>query len=381
MKKLYWRPREVSQILIVLIAIASLSAVFAVEKYKRKREQPYNKEKKEAAETAARAFTIIKAERKRRFTPISRDFDPALSGLIGPYMSYVTTVPGTLTSKQTAANPNFAAILVHYFRRLDLKQGDLVAIGYSGSFPALNICVLSAVHALKLRPIIVSSVGASGFGANIPDFLWIDMERVLATTGMWRYRSAAASMGGIGDRASGMQDRGKERILSAIRDAGVPFLDTKSYEDGVEQRMKVFDTAAGDLPIKVYVNVGGGTLSVGTTVGKHLYEPGLNRRAPPGALDVDSVMTRFMKRDIPLIHLTNIPKLAERFGLPVAPQAMPKPGEGKIFSRQEYNPWLTGGLLSAILGALFVFIRTEWGQRFLLSAAPGKDKKPPVPSI
>ena len=381
MKKLYWRPREISQVLIVLIAIASISAVYAVERFKSVRLQQYNTQKLQAASRAAEAFAIIKAERKRRGTPISRDFDPALSGLIGPYMSYVTTVPGTLTSKQTAANPNFAAVIVHYLRRLDLKEGDLVAVGYSGSFPALNICVLAAIHALKLRPIIISSVGASGFGANIPDFLWIDMERLLANTGLWRYRSTAASMGGIGDRASGMQDRGKERILTAIKDAGVPFLDTKNYDDGVEQRMKVYEAAAGDLPIKVYINVGGGTLSVGTTVGKHLYEPGLNRRAPPGALEVDSVMTRFMKRDIPLIHLTNIPKIAERHGLPVAPLVMPKPGQGNIFSRQEYNPWLTGGLLAAILGALFVFIRTEWGQRFLLSATPGKDKKPPVPSI
>ncbi len=381
MKKLYWRPREVSQVLLVLIAIASLGAVWSVERFKWKSLQPHQTLKLEAARHAATAFATVKQERRARGIPLDREFDPAVSGLIGPYMSYVTTVPGTLTSKQTTVNPNFAAVLVHYFKLLNLKEGDLVAVGFSGSFPALNICVLAAVKVMRLRVVIISSVGASGFGANMPDLLWIDMERILASTRLWSYRSAAASPGGIGDRLVGMQEHGKAKIAAAIRAAGVPLIETKSYEDGVEQRMKIFDREAGDLPIKAYVNVGGGTLSVGTVVGKHLYEPGLNRRAPPGALEVDSVMTRFMKRDVPVIHLTNIPKLAERFGLPVAPQAMPKVGEGKIFSRQEYNPYLTGGMLALILGALFIFLRTEWGQRFLLSATPGREKKPPVPSI
>ena len=42
-----------------------------------------------------------------------------------------------------------------------MKKGDAVAIGYSGSFPALNICVMAAVETLQLEPIGIASASAS----------------------------------------------------------------------------------------------------------------------------------------------------------------------------------------------------------------------------
>lgn len=381
MKKLYWRPREVSRILLMLMAITSIIGFGLVENLRQKQEQPYSKEKLSAARLTEKAFKIVKAERRRQGIRLNTEFDPAKSGMIGPYISSVTTVPGTLVSKQTSANPNFSAVFIHYFKSLKLKDGDLVAIGYSGSFPALNIALLAAAKTMKLQVVAISSVGASGFGANMPSLLWIDMENLLVEKGLWEYRSIAASMGGIGDRGQGIRKKGRDTIRAGIARNNIPFIDTQDFIKGIDLRMQIYAKEAGDLNYKAYVNVGGGTLSVGTSVGKALYHPGLNHRPPPGALQQDSVMTRFMKQGVPVIHLVKIGKIATRFGLPLHPTVMPKPGEGKIFVREEYNVLLVLVFLVGILGTLFVFIRTEWGQRIIVSGGTGKGEKPPEPAV
>ena len=46
--------------------------------------------------------------------------------------------------------------------------------------PGANIAVLSAAQAMKVIPVIISSVGASQWGANQLDFTWLDMESALA---------------------------------------------------------------------------------------------------------------------------------------------------------------------------------------------------------
>ena len=60
-----------------------------------------------------------------------------------------------------------------------MKEGDPVAVSFSGSFPALNIAVYAAIRTLNLKPTIISSVSGSQWGANDPAFLWIDMEHFL----------------------------------------------------------------------------------------------------------------------------------------------------------------------------------------------------------
>jgi len=83
---------------------------------------------------------------------------------------------------------------------------------------------------------------------------------------------------------------------------------------------------------------------------------------------VDSIMTRFAKEGVPVIHLVQIEKLAVRYGLPVQPKTMPIVGEGKVFYREEHNRWLAAGVLVAILASLYAFIRSEWGFRLIQSS-------------
>jgi poly-gamma-glutamate system protein len=182
-------------------------------------------------------------------------------------------------------------------------------------------------------------------------------EKVLTT------RSIAYSLGGIADRALGLSDNGKKALEKAIEKSGVPLINGASYEESVEKRYTLYQQAAEDRDIAAYVNVGGGTSSVGTRVGKKLFKPGINRTPPHGVSGFDSVMSRFILEDIPVIHMTSIDTIATRYGLPLQPTTTPKPGHGKVFRREVYNTRLAAGVLAFLVFMLWIFARMDVGYR------------------
>jgi len=374
MKKLYWRPRGISRSVLVLIAIISLLGLAAVELLGTRKKQPYFVEKFQAAQIALEGMEMIKADRQARGASFDPDLDPAQSGLIGEAMSSITTVTGKLAAKQTSINPNFAAVILDMLTQAGVKSGDTVAIGFSGSFPALNICVHAAVRAIEVKPIIISSISASQFGANDPYFPWIDMERVLNehNKDAFPYRTIAASLGGVDDRALGMSKEGRQMLITATERNQIPLIRPKDFKDSIDQHMATYAQRARTKPIKAYINVGGGTISVGTAVGKRMFESGLNLRKQPGVQYVDSVMARFIEQGVPVIHLSRIEQMALRYGLPLQPTSIPTPGSGSVFYRKEYNFWLAVSMLLTILVSLYAFVRTGAGSRLFQINARSK---------
>lgn len=381
MKRMYWRPRRVSRTAILLIAAWSLCGYLLVERFQREVRQPHFAEKLEAARLAEQAFRAIREERLRLRIPIDPEVDPLQSGLIGTLMSPVTTNPGALSAKQSSLNPNFAAIIVHYLMRAGVQPGDTVAVGYSGSFPALNIATLAAIEALRLRAIIISSASSSQWGANEPALLWLDMEKVLLDRKIISRGSVAASLGGIEDRGLGMSQRGIRILRETIERHGLPLIDPPTFQDSIRERMRVYREESGGEPFKVYINVGGGTISVGRRFGKKLFKPGLNKAIPQGA-EIESVMSQFLEEGVPVVHLVEVGDLVTRFGLEVQPRTPPSPGQGKIFVQPEYNRWLAFGILISILGSLYLFVRSDLGFRMTRGGGgkPG-DKGHPEPMV
>lgn len=377
MKKLYWRPQRISLRLLLLVAGISIVGLLFVEGYQVKEKQPYHAEKIRAARLALQAFNVIKQERLKRGHPIDIESDPAETGVIGELLTSVTTNPGHLPSKQTSVNPNFAAVIVRFLKRAGVEEGDVVAVGVSGSFPAINISLFAALATIKAEPVIITSTGSSQWGANLPDFMWPDMERVLQMKNIFPYRSIALSRGGIDDRALGLTKKSRKMLDNVIERNRLPKLDVKNYKDSVEQRMHLYLSHAGEKDIKAYVNVGGGTTSVGTKVGKRMFKPGLNRTAPRGPLAIDSVMTRFAQQETPVIHLTKINQLAERYGLPIQPAKTPPVGDGKIFYKEVRSRLLALIVLGIIILTLVGFVRLDWGYRLVAGARREKGSSKP----
>lgn len=405
MRGMYWKPEGASQVQRAVVAALALVGLIAVEVFPSEEQQPYFAEKMLAARKAQEAFEAIYEASERKGLGLRLKTDPAGSRMIGEVLSPITSGSGSLVSKQTSVNPNFAAVLVEWLKELRVKPGDVVAVGVSGSFPAMNVAVYSAINELGIEPIIIASTAASQWGANDPNFTWLDMEAVLRKNDVIPFKSVAASLGGVGDDAIGLTKRGRRMLERAIERNEIPSLEevdtpapkTKREvdEDGVErpapslalvdedrvrERMRVYYEVAGDRPIKAYVNVGGGTVSVGTKVGKHKFTPGLNVRPPKGLRDMPpSVLGAFLESGVPGIHVTQIVDLAETYGLEIAPRTTPEVGTGDIFQKRQANRWLAGIVLALILMALFVVARAPWGTRMLRTTIPPESIMPPAP--
>ncbi len=373
MKRVYWRPRAVSRTALVLIGIVSLVGLLLVEFWKVNADRPYADEKLAASKLADRAMRYVKGMRQQIGPPIDISTDPTESGIVGLPMSSVTSVSGVLSAKRTSINPNFSAVIVDMLKRAGVDRGDTVAVGVSGSFPALNICTFAACETLEVKYVSIASASASQWGANVPDLLWIDMERVLAEEGIFTNRSVAASMGGEEDRGLGLSDEGLAAVRAGIERNGLDFLDPPTFEDNVAKRMDIYRQGAQGQPIKCYINIGGGAVSVGRSRGKHMLKPGLNQRPTLRLGEIDGVMQEYLTQGVPVIHLVQVVDLAERYGLPIEPLSFPEVGEANVFKGIDYNKFLVAAVLAIILGCLYGFIRSDIGFR-LLSGPKSKVK-------
>ena len=379
MQRLYWRPQKVSLRVLALIALCAALGMLAVERYRIKTRGRFYGEKVAAAQLAKRMFDKLRDERLQRGIPIDTAIDPGKTGILGELMSPITTNPGHLQAKRASINPNFAAVVVDMLARAKVKKGDAVAVGMSGSFPALNVNVLAAMQALEIRALVISSMGASQFGANHPQLTWADMERVLRDAGLTTTRSLEMSRGGIDDRGVGLSARSLALMDEAAQRNDVRLFVAQDYAKSLEHRMALYRDAAKGTPIRAYINVGGGTVSVGTRVGKHLFRPGLNKLAPDKM--VDSVMARFASDGIPVIHLSGIKRIVERFGLDPMPDQIPAVGRSTVYERLVYNRGLAAGILVVLFLALVAFIRLDWGYRLLAQQRSESNNQRPEPMV
>lgn len=387
MKKVIWRPKAVSRPALILIAILAAIGMLMVEQLRVMRQRPYYEEKLTAAQLAQQAFDAVKS-RRMRILEIDPEHDPNETGLIGVNMSSITSVNGVLPSKQTSVNPNFAAVVVDMLKRAGVKEGDVVGLGLSGSFPALNICSIAAVETLGAKPVIISSGAASQWGANLSDFLWVEMEKELYDQGVFEHRSVAVSIGGDEDRGDNLQPDGRTDILAAFERAELTdkMINAPDFTAAIDRRMEIMRKEADRQSIMCYINVGGGAVSAGTSVGKKMFDEGLNMRPPLRMpADLDGVMPRMSKLGVPVIHLVQVVDLAERYGLPVVPQPdqreLLQPGKGAVFQGVDYNKPLAAGVLVAIVAALFGFIRSDIGFRLLQGGHQRKAAGHPEPMV
>ena len=99
---------------------------------------------------------------------------------------------------------------------IKLKKNDTIAVMITGSMPGANIAVLSACKAMGIYPIIISSLGASQWGANQADFTWLDMEAILYKNDLIPSRSIAASIGGRNDMGRLLSPAGRKILTDNI---------------------------------------------------------------------------------------------------------------------------------------------------------------------
>lgn len=346
-----------SKTVLSVLSLLALMAFLAVEYGKEDVKLKYYDQKIEASKLAKEAADHLKELHLRKGVFVDVVNDPNETALIGQDITPITTDRGYIEAKLTSTNPNFAAVVVDMLKELELQKNDVVAVAFTGSFPGLNIAVHSALQTLKLRPIIITSVGASNWGANDPYYTWLDMEKSLYNAGIFKYRSVAASIGGGLDRGRGLSPEGRQLIIDAINRNNVEFINEEHLENSIQKRIEIYNHYRKKDKIKAFINVGGGISSIGSIENVNFIPTGLTRTLPMKNYPVKGLLIYMAEKNIPLIHLLNVNQLAQQYGIALNPTPLPRPGEGEIFIQKRYSVLLTAGVsLVLTIAIAFVFL-------------------------
>jgi len=350
-----YRFRAKSNIVLSVLSLLALLAFIAVENGKVDVKQKWYREKLAAAELSQLAANQLKSFRLENGVFIDAINDPNQTALIGQEFTMITTDRGDIDAKLSSTNPNFAAVIVQLLKDADLEDGDQVAIAFTGSFPALNISVMAAIETLHLNPIVITSVGASNFGANDPNFTWLDMEHVLYESNVFHHRSIAASIGGGQDIGRGLSPEGRSLIVEAIQRNNVEYIDEPHLQNSINRRLEIYEQHSNGKPIKAFINVGGGIASLGNTINGKLIQPGLTEYLPMQNFPMKGVIIEMGQKGIPILHLLNIKKLLAEFDLPGSPMPLPAPGDGGIFTQEKYSMVVTA-IATTILVLVIILV-------------------------
>lgn len=313
-----------------------------------------------AAEKMVEASAVVKDLRIGIGIPIDTADDPNLTGLIGQELTDITTTVGNLQSKRTSTNPDFAALTVRYFDELGLKPGDRVAVGASGSFPGIILSVLSACSIMEVEPVIIPSIGASEYGANVPGVTSVEIIDGLRKAGVFDYIPVAVSLGGAGDTGEGGIIADAKPTLQRIGyESGHPVIVPLNTVDSIKQRLQYFE-AGGE--VNAFINIGGAEPNFGSTSASLEVPNGLVRTAPRKVNSPDmGLVFEYLNRGTPVIHFLDIKGLAAKSGIPVDPIPLPRQGTSMVYYQKEYQKAYAA--LGLILAAAIIIYPALAGRR------------------
>jgi len=340
----------------VLIALASLAlGLVATELLAHNEPHPAAEAMNKAAQRMAQAEEIVAQKRLAMGLPMDPVLDPYQTGLIGVESSILTTTVGDIVSKRTSTNTAFAALIVRYFHDIGLESGDRIAIGSSGSFPAILIAVLSACAETGVEPIVIASIGASEYGANIEGLTNAEIMAACRDAGVLPYMPIAISPGGEDDlgissmyRLEPSDDLAKyaHRVAQSL---DVPLIQAPDLESSFRAHLEIYEKAS---PIKAFVNIGGADVNFGSGPASLKLKPGvilpsartrgtdlrkLHKQvlrdpeksaqqvtSSTGTMDTNSgldaqagLIAYYLAKDIAVLHFLNIKGLAVQSGIPV----------------------------------------------------------------
>ena len=239
--------------------------------------------------------------------------------LIGSEAGPLVTTLGEIEAKRVSASPAWPRALVREFHRAGLRPGDVVAASFSGSFPGINLAVMSASEAMGLRLIAVSSVTASSWGATDPGFTWPEIEARLVGAGILRRATVAVSAGGDGDRALDLDDDGRalarEIAARCARQLQARLIEPADFEAAIRARLDAFDAARGARPIAAFVNVGGTEAALGRSTAILKVRNGWIGATPFDASPGRGLVARMVDQGVPVLHVLNVRDLAVRWGI------------------------------------------------------------------
>ncbi len=326
---------------LVFLSLLALVCLFISLQNRSIEISPLYDSKIKAANLMKQCLQSLKKSRLENSIFIDIENDPNETGIVGVPYSLITTDEGDLDAKLTTLDPNFSAVIVDLLFTAGLEKNDTIAVMLTGSMPGANIALLSACQVMGIHPIIISSIGASQWGANQVDFTWLDMEDILIENKLINSRSVASSIGGRNDMGRLLSPLGRDLIMENIKNYDLPLIRENRLADNIKKRTDIYNEYH---PIDKYdgvVNIGGGVASLGTSFNYRLIPPGIVNRSDIVDIDnssgIEGAFSYFLKRNITGLHILNIKSIIENYNLPFAPIPHPKIGEGVLYAKERYN--------------------------------------------
>lgn len=326
---------------LLLIFIILLFILGGLEYSVKIKQNIFYKEKIEAAQKMERAILELRQEGNKRKINQKGINEVQKNPFYGLDFSEITTTLGSKESKQTSINPNFSAIVIDMLKELRIKKGEKVAVNFSSSFPAINIAVLCALDTLGIESEVISSIGASTYGGNNPDFSYLDMEFFLFERGIINKTSDRVSYGGRNDLGEDIDISVLEKIVARTKNYK-KLIKTESFDLNLEKKIDFYNSKN----IKAFINVGGNSTALGKSYIS--YEPGVIKNTR--YKDKRSLIGYHLNKGIPVLHFLNIKKIANKYGLPIAPAKIDRIGYGPLYYEKKYSFLLL--ILGMIVGGL-----------------------------
>ncbi len=304
---------------------------------------PYADVQLAAAQRMQRGEALLLDVVKREGIAIE-EIDLNQTGLIGPEWTPLTTTPGNEDAKRTSLDPNFAALLVRYFKEAGLEAGDTVAVGTSGSFPGLLTATLCAATEMDLDVKVSASFGASMYGATRVELNICRIMRLLKEGGIVEYELLAVSPGGNNDYGeSALFLDSRETIAQLAAQEGVEYIDYNDIEKSIARRLELFGE-----DVDCFVNVGGASVNSGTSAYTLDFPNGLVTDPPRIPTTPNrGLMYEYAARGIPVINMLNVRQMAADNGLAYDPVPLTEPGEGGVYYHVVYPVWIA--IVAAVL--------------------------------
>lgn len=255
--------------------------------------------------------------------------DPALSGLVGHEEGAFTTSLGQLEAKQSAAQSGWCRVIACLLDSLQVDTRDTVAVTMTGSFPGLNLAVLLTLEAGGIPYRCVSSLGASTFGANDTLFNWPQVEGWLRQRRLLRIGSLAITPGGSGDRMNG-HDLATLRAAEEALRPHLPSLHPASLLQAVELRRELLGPRSS---LSLLINVGGShPVLGGNDFGRQMPGGLLGEGSSPQSQGGEEagtvgVLQLYWQEGLPILHFSDIVRLATEWGLPAPPLEAATPAD------------------------------------------------------
>ncbi|MEN8122302.1 MAG: poly-gamma-glutamate system protein [Bacteroidota bacterium] len=299
-------------IIFLIFFTGFLVSEFVFVYYKNRKNE---KQMLQAVELTKEWFNVVQKEKEARNIFSDASSNVPHNYLIGNDFTLTTTTLGSIQAKEISTNPDFAALMVRLIKEAKIKKGDKVGVIISGSFPSLAISTLAALQTLKLDVILMSSLGASSYGANQPGASWLDIETWLIKKGNLNYKSVLVSRGAENDIGLGLSDEGVQLFQDAASRNKRKLFSPLNISQAINERVKIFSSNN----ISLLINIGGNQAALGKCVHSVSIPNGLNKNIQLCDDKDRGVIQEINAMGTPVINLLNIKELANKYGMDISP--------------------------------------------------------------